>query len=242
VSFVFFIVFVITIILLLIFGRGRLKWIYALFLSVFMVMELFQAIQWISGDVGSVFPSTATCTDKNKYFTYVAYFLIQLQLVVFAVVGWLREPTESKWKWITALYSILAFFNMTYLIYNTEHHIDYGYPLNVHSVISYITCTFIGPDHKLAWIFTGGNLTLQFTWHTYLVQSLAVFVQYPKNIAGIPVVWGGILVGCLIFQVSFIEIASYWCFLSVISTVFVWIWIARQYIISSPYRRGYEPV
>ncbi len=221
VSFIFSAVYACTILLVLFRKRGKWKANIA-FMSLFMIMELFQGVQWTYGDVGSHFPDTSSCTLNNRYFTYFAYFLVIIQPLLFAVIGAIDYQWDHGWKGLVLVNLVVFLFNMIYQIIITENGVFYGYLLNRDNIYSFVTCTFIGPNGHLAWIFNGGSNSIFYNWQMYLVLSCISFLRFKWDLIGMPIAWVVTLVVSLVTtSFTFVEIASYWCFLSVVSCVFV---------------------
>jgi hypothetical protein len=221
VSFIFSVVYACTILWVLYRRNGKWK-AHIAFLAIFMIMELFQGLQWLYGDVSSVFPDTTTCTLNNRYFTYFAYFLIIVQPLWFAIIGGYDNQWEGGWKRLILVNLAVFLFNMIYQIVITEKGTFYGYLLNQDNIYSFVTCTFIGPNGHLAWVFAGGSNTIFYTWQMYLVLSCIAFIQYKGDIIGMPVAWVvTLIISLVVTPFTYVEIASYWCFLSVISCVFI---------------------
>ena len=58
---------------------------YIMFCSFYLVMEVFQSLQWMFGDLVHEYHiyGPSICSTKNKNFTYTAFILIWLQPLLF---------------------------------------------------------------------------------------------------------------------------------------------------------------
>ena len=209
------------------------------FLSFYMLMEWFQFIQWIWGDVTVTANETSllsACSAINEGFTYFAWMLIWFQPFLFSVMGIYAHrhaPMTGKKKtfvylsivnFIVFLYSVisLAFANIT-----SSTVVDYGYGAILNSNVGIRTCTFIGRNHHLHWMFRGIHPDYQLNNLMYVILCIISFVHYDWDIFGIPLSWTlTFFVTIICFQTSLAELPAFWCMMSICSLVinFVYMW------------------
>lgn len=101
----------------------------------------------------------------------------------------------------------------------TEFKIDYGYKLQDANT-SYMTCTVLGQNDHLVWLFTGFHVDYQANHLLYFVLCVISFMFYKRDLISIPISWFlTLFITYFVAQVSHAELPAYWCLLSVISTV-----------------------
>jgi hypothetical protein len=199
---------------------------YNMFMGFYFIMEVFQCLQWLYGDVIASVTTNNTCSGRNLGFTYVAFLLIWLQPILFSVIGHLNYKTRTFRK----------LRNITIFVLLLKLGIQIYTNVYVTSVIGpIITCTFIGENGHLAWLFNaiyvgGSYMSLRGTEYLlYFFLCFIPFALYRQDLWALPLSWlGTLLITVVFFKVSVYEIASYWCFLSVFSTVIIFLYSLYQ--------------
>lgn len=188
-------------------------------------MELFQTTQWLFGDVSNKYNTTGpdSCSQMNKYFTYVAFVLIWLQPFLFSLIGYI-EMNQRNIFWKFMILNILVFtYSFFNLYYATEINEKVTYAIQ-DNMIATSTCTDTGPNHHLSWRFKTINVDLQPNNFAYLMLCMTTFLFYSDKLLNIPLGWvTSLLFTKLIFNVSNTEIASSWCLLSVIANLIIFV-------------------
>lgn len=213
----FIFIYVISIIIL--FMTKPKKYVcFILFALFYTVMEIFQLLQWLYGDVLHTVQESTQCSLLNRYFTYFAFVLIWLQPLLFSFIGYIAYRSK-EFKKLSIITSCLFLFVFLTLVYTTEHNINNGYPL-VDSNIGNSTCTFVGQNNHLQWMFKGFFIDYQANNLMYFVLCIIAMSFYNWDLFGVTLSWFLTLVITLsFFNVSKSEIPSFWCFLSVFSNV-----------------------
>lgn len=200
---------------------------YITFSAFFFTMEFFQLCQWLFAGVIHTVIQSATCSTNNKFSTYVAFILIWTQPLLFAFIGYQAEKTNgndgSIFKRLCVVYFGVALLAIGGLVYSTEF-IKSSFPFG-DSNYSNVTCTFIGKNNHLVWNFAGIHVDYQANHLLYAVLCIIAFVFYQSDLLVVPFSWGFTLfAACFIFRVTLSELPAYWCVLSVLSNIFIWIY------------------
>lgn len=220
VSLTFALLYFLTIILYIVkrpkYWRG-----YSLFSGFYLVMELFQAAQWLYGDVETTYSEYGpkSCSLINKNFTYVAYVLIWLQPFLYSIIGLieLKKKVFKKlmlFNLIIFLYGIIdliilrKIYNIKYMIKDSNFGPD--------------TCTDVGPTHHLTWRFSPSNIDLQLNNLTYLILCGVNFLFYKNELKNIRNGWlfALILTKIILFPTN-AEMPSSWCLMSVFANLLI---------------------
>ena len=182
-------------------------------------MELLQLLQWIYGDVGSI-STLGTCTDHNRIFTYVSFAYIFVQPLAFSCIGWIHYGSKGTVFPRLTIFLAVCFvgFVINFIVWNkTSTNLHYNYQL-VDSTIGNTTCTFVGDNGHLRWMYYGGHPDYHSNNLMYLVLSILVFTFYEKDLFVIPFSWGlTLLITITFFDYSLAEIPSFWCLMSALS-------------------------
>jgi hypothetical protein len=198
--------------------------IYVMFGVLYMSMELLQMLQWLYGDVG-------TCTSRNRFATYAAWVLVWIQPFYFALVGYMAYQ-NTTFKRLAIFNFIVFILNFLALVWVSEHNISFGH-IQQDAAISSTTCTFEGPNHHLAWRWAGIHIDFVANYQLYAVLCIGSFIFYDWDLMTIPFSWSlTLLITVRFFKISYGELGSYWCFLSVICnfTNLIWcIWFDKAF-------------
>jgi hypothetical protein len=191
---------------------------YILFNCFYLVMEVFQTLQWLFGNVSN---TTETCTIINKTFTYIAFILIWAQPLLFSIIGITSDNNNNIFRKLSLLNILVFLYACAVLYYVTELNVQYGYNFEKSSV-SNITCTVVGANHHLAWMFQTGLIDYQANHLLYMVLCFVTFIFYQPSMRGIPLGWIMTLVITLcVFKTESNEIASTWCLFSIFSNIVI---------------------
>lgn len=194
---------------------------YIIFTAFYMIMELFQTFQWIYGDVVNSVTTNNTCSRVNRSYTYVAFALIWLQPLMFSVIGYYAYKTKTFFRLMILNIKLLIF------MFGVTIYIQF---FTTTSLGTIVTCTFIGVKHHLAWLFNATFVVDHYVveqgndYKLYFFMSLVSFINYESDLYAIPLSWLLCLVITFIIGTSSYEIASFWCMLSVFSTVIIFLY------------------
>jgi hypothetical protein len=182
-------------------------------------MEVFQMLQWLFGNVGGI--TETSCTTINKIFTYTAFILIWSQPLLFSIIGIMTSNYKDIFRKLVVLNATVLLYACAVIVYITEYDVQYGYNL-AKSSLNNITCTLIGNNHHLAWMFQTGLIDYQANHLLYMVLCLTTFIFYKPSISGIPLGWIlTLFLTLLVFETESNEIASTWCLFSVFSNIVI---------------------
>lgn len=192
----------------------------------FTGMEIFQFFQWTFGDVG-------TCSLQNRIFTYIAFVLVFSQMGFFATIGGYAQGWKDWTPEIIIYFSSVIVFTIQ-LIYHSEGILIPSIPLtrNTTEYLTWdrnagnITCTVQGPYGHMIWYFATELIHPDFrpNFLIYLIPLFVVFLRYRWNLIAIPIAWGlSLIISIIALRGTIAELASFWCMLSVICSVFVWL-------------------
>jgi len=194
----------------------------------FFFMELFQLVQWIWGDVVSTVENASGCSHRNKWFTFLGYILVWGQPLLFASCGYVGYKNKL-FKRITILITIIVVANTLVTVYITLFGISQlgitpqetsGYKIQPNSITGPVSCTFIGPNHHLAWMWRTVHPDMSGNIQTFLVLNVISFMFYKKDMWGISIGWlGTMLFTAIFFNSSWTEFPAFWCYLSVTSNL-----------------------
>jgi hypothetical protein len=188
----------------------------------FCGMEILQALQWYIGDVVDDFPSSVACSIVNRVFTYIAFAYVFFQPVLFSLIGGFAYSWNRIWISITLLNAIVFLINFGTLLISTQGNIDYPYASLTGGTFTNMTCTVIGPNHKLVWLFKVIDINYTVNFQTYMWLSLVPFLFYNRDLWSIPISWFvTLLISAFAFPTTSVELPSFWCLLSIISVVVI---------------------
>jgi hypothetical protein len=95
---------------------------------------------------------------------------------------------------------------------------DYGYSSILNSNVGSQTCTFIGKNHHLHWMFRGFHPDYQLNNLMYVILCIITFVNYDWDIFGIPLSWTlTFFITIVCFKTSLAELPAFWCMMSICS-------------------------
>lgn len=139
------------------------------FLGFYLIMELFQALQWLTANPQHFGPKQS-CSSWNQGTTVLAYFLIWAQPYLFSSIAGNKSANSlNRASVITLAYAMFAILKPL-VFKQTSCSIDYS---NYHSN----TCTFAGKHGHLDWKFAIVNIMYQPTHFVYL---LLIGLTLPK--------------------------------------------------------------
>lgn len=184
---------------------------YLLFTGFFMIMEVFQALQWWIGEVGV----GIVCTERNRLMTMIAYLLIWLQPLLFVKIGERSQlhAVQVRLQFARRLAILTAWYAMTNLFLGLlvrPKHLLPG------SSFGSETCTTVGPHGHLAWSFAPLTITYGPTHFVYVASILTTISFYPRPLfTTIGIGWIGTLLISICLVGIGIELPAFWCLLSV---------------------------
>lgn len=185
---------------------------YVTFSIFYMIMEIFQTLQWFLGDVSPT--EINQCSFTNRFFTYVAYILIWSQPLLYSYIGYLSNQNISIFKKLNYLNVLVLFFAVTLLFQNNDNLILVSHDSN----LSNVTCTSIGETDHLVWRFKMSNVDMQPNNFTYLILCIFSFLLYERELSYIGYGWTlSFIFTTLALKPTNLEIPSTWCLMSVIA-------------------------
>ena len=105
----------------------------------------------------------------------------------------------------------ISFLLQEFSLYHREYSIG-------DSNIGNQTCTFIGDNHHLAWMFYGGHPDYHPNNLLYVISCTTSFIFYKKEMYGAWISWLLTLaITLLSTKWTWIELPAFWCLLSIIS-------------------------
>jgi len=170
-----------------------------IFLSFYLIMELYQAFQWIFLQLPEL---GEPCNAFNTNVTYIAYLLIWLQPLLFSYLS-SRSKHLRPLAWLTlvsAVFSIYLASNPNYILPNSNFYHE--------------TCTYNG-DH-LDWIFAVKTVVMLPNYYAYwspIALSILYFETELKWTVGIG--WLSSLIIALLLNGPGAQLTSFWCQLSI---------------------------
>lgn len=207
---------------------------YIIFSGFYMIMEIFQTLQWSYGDVynKSDIYGLESCSPINKNFTYFAYILIWVQPILFSYLG--QRTTNGDYNLI---FKKLTIINLIVFIWSILTlflgNFEKNFYLIEDSIFAFDTCTSIGKSGHLAWQFKPNTIDYQANHLTYLILCFLSFCVYPDN--ELKIIGFGWFISLIISSFYFtpteIEKASVWC----LSSIFANLTIIGFLIIKSNY-------
>jgi len=179
---------------------------YKIFCSFYALMEFYQAAQWMWGDVGS-------CTPWNSQVTFVAYFLIWVQPLLFVAIGKAEGLKLGHMEIAAQMTYIMAMLSLALGLSKAP---TYSVP---DSSFGNVTCTTIGPHGHLAWMFSPITVAYQPTHFVYVMLIWVTCMKYPPQLQLIKWGWAGTLLISICSVGVGAELPAVWCGSSVLVSV-----------------------
>lgn len=193
---------------------GPIKAGFVHFIVFYFIMEMFQALQWLTANPVDFDQAEGDCSQWNQVTTVFAYCLIWYQPYMFSYIA------DQKWTWLriasvftfcSTMIQILKPFIHEYLTEQCRSMILLP-DTNYYGV----TCTYIGKYGHLDWKFNIQNIAYYPTHFGYfLLVSISILHLHPVHKWTLGLGWFVSLLVTL-FLVGFTpELPSFWCLLSV---------------------------
>ncbi|AGC02317.1 hypothetical protein H012_gp133 [Acanthamoeba polyphaga moumouvirus] len=207
-----------------IFTKPRFWREYLLFGTFYFIMEAFQTMQWLYGNVVDYDSRGVNhCDLINRNYTVFGFILIWLQPLIFSYIGKRTSYNESNKKYFNKLciFNFLLFIYACVLLY-----LGFGsknYYIIEDSIFGSSTCTNVGQTGHLAWRFKPKYLDVFPNHITYVILCMMSFLMYEPNDVRI-IGWGwflSLVVTKFLLYPTMIEIASSWCLLSIIANMLI---------------------
>lgn len=180
---------------------------YLRFLRFYLLMEIFQSLQWVAGEVYPISSEfgLSTCSSINTLFTIIAYGLIWWQPVLFAYLG---NSTYCR------RFAILTFIvAMVTLIAGLKQIPSYRLP---NSNYGLTTCTETGIYGHLAWKFSPVSVIMYPNFYSYITSILlSIFEMEVPLRWTIGMGWIITLIVSLSYVGTSVDLPAFWCLLSV---------------------------
>jgi hypothetical protein len=225
ISFTFFIIFIVTNSYYVI--KKPKYWIeYLLFGGFYTIMEGFQTLQWLFGQVQEFNLTGANnCSTINTNFTIVAHILIWLQPILFSYIGY-RTSNKRIFRVLFTINLIIFFYSLIVIYKGFHNPVFYSIE---NSIFGTSTCTNAGSKGHLVWKIKPNSVDYFPNYLMYLTMcSLSFFLYSDKDVRIIG--WGwllALLVTKIILNPTTLEVASTWCLLSIVGNFVI---IANQMI------------
>lgn len=195
---------------------------YLIFGTFYFIMELFQTMQWLFGDVyENSITGISNCSQINVNYTIIAHILIWSQPIMFSYIGYRTNKYKNIFKYFCYLNCILLFYSLIIL--------DRGFDSNYYSIKNSIyglsTCTNKGSSGHLVWRFKPANIEYFPNYLMYLFLCIFSFLMYDKKeIQVIGIGWFTcLIITKIVLRPKLIEFASSWCLLSIIANGIIFI-------------------
>jgi hypothetical protein len=198
---------------------------YLMFGMFYFVMEAFQTVQWLYGDVReNTLQGVNQCSIINRHFTIFSHILIWLQPLLFSYIGY-RTAANKKF------FLYMIFINYAVLIISLVNlhggfYRDDYYQID-NSIFGLTTCTNVGDTGHLVWRFKPKSIDYFPNYLMYLVMCLLSFIMYDRSETLI-IFYGwsiSLIITKLVLQPVLLELASSWCLLSIIANIMIFIYI-----------------
>ncbi|XWV25493.1 hypothetical protein QJ856_gp0265 [Tupanvirus deep ocean] len=209
-----------------VFAKPRYWKEYLMFGMFYFVMEAYQTLQWLYGNVytESALQGISNCDITNQNFTIFGHVLIWLQPVLFSYIGY-RTSTERKffryYNYVTIVVLLLSLVSISVGFYKNDY-----YQIN-NSIFGLSTCTNKGATGHLVWRFKPASIEYFPNYLTYVIMCVMSFLMYDRSETRI--IGAGWLVSLVITKIvlrpTMLEIASSWCLLSVIANVMIFVYL-----------------
>ncbi|BCS82678.1 hypothetical protein QLL95_gp0189 [Cotonvirus japonicus] len=198
---------------------------YFLFGMFYFVMEAFQTLQWLYGNVydNNLF-GIDKCDTINANFTIVAHVLIWLQPILFSYIGYRTSHNKIFFMRFLFLNCFVLVFSLIIL------YAGFNMPncfVAENSIYGLSTCTNKGITGHLVWRYKPKLLEYFPNYLMYVTSCVLSFVMYDKReIQNIGIGWLLSLIATkFILQPSLLETASSWCLLSIVANIYIMIMI-----------------
>jgi hypothetical protein len=194
-------------------------------LSIYGAMQFAQWLNWLtvlplSNYTGD---SNSTCTDANRYPTYLAYVIVQLQAVFNVLAVAVGEPKNRQTLFIFPIIaaSITGMVGILQLIlgemnYDTAHRVFRVFGTST-TYDEHISCTYLGPNDYLLWrnkVYISPMMPTYFTYHLF---PLTMF--FMSNRRQLFIFFVSFYVMAAFSSLSYpnsAESASYWCMTTIV--------------------------
>jgi hypothetical protein len=208
------------------FVRPRFWKEYLMFGMFYFIMEVFQTVQWLYGDVHeNMLQGVSQCSSLNQKFTIFSHILIWLQPILFSYIGYRTTSNNKNYFFkltnINLCILIISLVNLYYGLFCDDY-----YQIN-NSIFGLSTCTNIGYTGHLVWRFKPDLIDYFPNYLMYLVMCILSFIMYDRpQILIIGIGWAiSLAITILYFQPTTLEIASSWCLLSIIANVIIFAYL-----------------
>jgi len=198
---------------------------YLLFGMFYFMMEAFQTLQWLYGQVPKYDLNQSNgifeCSTTNTNYTMFAHLLIWSQPLLFSYIGY---RTSRNYKSIAKIMCIICGVVLFYSWFMLEAGLfKNNYFLVNDSSFGVSTCTNVGRTGHLVWKFKPLNIDYFPNYLTYIILCLISFSLYETP--GIQIIAIGWITSMLItliwMQPSITEMASSWCLLSIVGNLMI---------------------
>ncbi|AGF84933.1 hypothetical protein QJ854_gp849 [Moumouvirus goulette] len=197
---------------------------YLLFGTFYFIMEAFQTMQWLFGNVADLNSRGVNqCDLINRNYTVFGFILIWLQPLLFSYIGKRTSYSETSKKY----FNKLCVINLIVFIYAcVQIYLGFSsknYYVIENSIFGSSTCTNVGETGHLAWRFKPKSLDAFPNHITYVILCIMSFLMYESNDVRI-IGWGwflSLVVTKFLLYPTMTEIASSWCLLSIIANILI---------------------
>ena len=198
---------------------------YLMFGMFYFVMEAFQTMQWLYGDVyENVRLGVSICTATNQNYTIFAHFLIWFQPLLFSIIGYRTASDKKFFKYMVCVNIVVLIFSLINLNSGFTHN-DH-YQIN-NSIFGLSTCTNKGDTGHLVWRYKPKSIDYFPNYLMYLVMCCLSFLMYDRRetrIIGIG--WlASLITTWLVLQPTLLELASSWCLISIVANIIVFLYL-----------------
>lgn len=203
---------------------------YLLFGMFYFIMEVFQTVQWLSGNVyDNSLNGVNQCNSINEGFTVFAHILIWLQPILFGVIGYRTSQYKTFFRRFIIVNLLVFFYSLYSLTYGFS--MDNYYSVD-NSIFGLSTCTNVGETGHLVWRFKPASIDFFPNYLMYVVMCSLSFLMYDKpEIQIIGTGWAmSLVVTKLVLWPSILEMASSWCLLSIVANVIIFVNIQMEKI------------
>ena len=197
-------------------------WIeYLMFGTFYLVMEVFQTIQWMYGDIyNNTLQGVNHCSIINQKYTIIAHILIWLQPLLFSIIGYRTATNKIFFKYLNYINLFVLIFSMVNLC--SGFYKDNYYQIN-NSIFGLSTCTDTGITGHLVWRFKPSSIEYFPHYLMYFIMCTLSFLMYDRRqtqIIGIG--WlSTLIITKLVLWPDRLELASSWCLLSIVANVII---------------------
>ena len=213
-----------------VFARPRYWKEYFVFGMFYFVMEAFQTMQWLYGDVyENKQQGVSLCTTTNQKYTIFAHILIWFQPLLFSFIGY-RTATDKKFfKYMICVNIVILIFSLVNLNSGFHHNnpLDENHYQINNSIFGLSTCTNKGDTGHLVWRYKPKLIDYFPNYLMYLVMCCLSFLMYDRRetqiigigwLASLTITW-------LVIRPTLLELASSWCLISIVANVIVFAYL-----------------